>query len=160
MPGSTSTLAQAALISVAQGYFSANNADPTWGIVYRTTRFVNTFPINAFVGPKIAIYRAGGTSVEKGIGTVKAWSDIRFKVDIIGRNFGEAEQMCNAIWAAWETDFDYYIPNAAGVVGQGYLKAVGGIKLINLTEFQTMDSERQSGAYFRRLSDVTVSIGD
>jgi hypothetical protein len=160
MPGTTAPVAQAARIYVAQQYFLSLASDPTYGVAYRTTVWMNTYPLNAFSGPRVAIYRNGGTNQDKGLGTIKQYRDPRFRIDLFGRNFAEAEQMCEAINNAFEIDYDFFNPPSTPTAGQGYLRTQGGIKYLDMTEWQATNEERATGAYYRRIADAVVTIMD
>ena len=161
MAAVTATVAQTALLYVGRQTYLGLAADATYGTAYLTTQWTNVYPLNSFDGPKVAIYRNGGIVKEQGIGTVKQWRDVRFRVDLFGRNFGEAEQMLATLFSAWEVDFDCTPANLiTPTVGQGYLRIAGGIKYMAFSEPRTMADERSSQSFFRRIQDVTVTIGD
>lgn len=157
------TVAQSALITVIKTTWAGYNVptpDPNYANLYGQTRFMNTYPLGQFDGNVVALYRAGGTQLSQGVGTVKQYWDSRLRIDVRMRNFAEGEQACLALWQALEADYDYMPANAAGVVGQGYMKVKGLIKYMEIAPWQTVGDERISGSVFRRITDITVLLRD
>jgi hypothetical protein len=153
------TTAIAALIKVGSTQFAALASDPNYGVMYETTQWINTWPVDAFNWPTVAIYRNGGLAERQGLGTARQWRHPRVRVDIFGRNYGEVEKAMEALRSFWIADRDYSPVNPAGVVGQGYLRVVGGIKTFDIGESQALPWEK-TGIQFRRLADVIIEIGD
>lgn len=155
---STVADAIAALIAVGEAYFSANSADPTYGTMFRTTTWQATFPSAAFNGPRVAIYAIGGTDAAKSLGYVAAWHQGRLRLDLMGRNYAEAEQMAAAIWLAWRNDFD--ASPWLATAGSGYLRTIGAIKSLQFGGERATGDERASFAFFRRIVDFSIEYGD
>ncbi len=153
------TTAIAALTQVGRASFQALAGDPDFGVMYDTTQWINSWPVDAFNWPLIAIYRNGGFVERQGLGTAKQWRRARLRVDIFGRNYDEVEKAMEALRAFWIADRNYSPVNTAGVVGQGYLRVVGGIKWLEMGESQALPWEK-TGIQFRRLADVIIEIGD
>jgi hypothetical protein len=151
--------AQAALLAVAQATFalSANVNDATYGAMFQTTRFINTWPVDSFQQPLVSLYLSSGQSQWSGLGYNKQWTFQRLKLNIFGRNQGEVDKAESTIESCWISDLDF--ENGNGTVGQQYLRLVGGIKSINMSPPQALLWER-TGVQFRRQLDVTIELLD
>lgn len=153
----TPDVAQAALIHVGQVQFAANANDPTYGVMYQTTRWLDMFPVDTFNWPTVAIYRLSGQAVTQGLGFSTQHRYPVFRVDVFGRNKAEADKAIEALRLFWIADFDFLSPT--GAVGQGYLRLTGGIKTLDIGEARAAPWEK-TGVIIRRLADVTVMVED
>lgn len=149
----TRAVAQAALIAVATAGFYAQ-VGGLYTHAAQSTVFVNAYPLNAFDGPKVAVYADGGEGLKKGLGYTRQYSDSRFRVEVFGRNYDEAEAMSEWINDAWVDDMD--TEPSVNTALQGYLRLTGGIKWLDLSEFAALEYERASNAYYRRRAILLV----
>lgn len=155
----TATTAIAALKQVGHDTFIALTPDPTYPTLYANMVWELRQPF--FVHDNINtvyLYKTTGLANNKGLGVASEWRYPRIRADILTNTYAEAELTFEALRTALIADFNYS-PAATSTVGQAYLKAVGGIKGIEIGESQSAPWE-DKGLVFRRFADIQLTIGD
>lgn len=147
----TYDVAQSALVTVAQAALAA------LGEPLSLTQVEKFYPTDNLVLNRVAIWVNGDASEQQGLGTAKQWGHTRFRVDVFAGAIDWVETMVATLRMAWITDMN--TSPAVNAAGQGYLRLTGGIKRIEFTVPRATAFEK-SRAYFRRIFEISVEIGD
>lgn len=154
----TATAAMDALRKVGHDGFVALAGDPTWGALYATVVWELRQPF--FVHDNlntVYLYKTGGQPDRKGLGFSQQWRFPRVRCDILCSAYDQAEQTWEKLRALWIADMEH--TPVVNAVGQGYLRATGGLKGIDIGESASAPWE-DLGIVYRRIADVIVEIGD